>query len=144
MNDPTVDPALRDLREEIARIDHAIVMLVAARVRAARRAIRLRLAAGEEVTHGTQERAVLDRARLWAEEVAVSPDFIERLMHALVDAGKRWTEPAGEELPPLPERISCRLARATSGPRPSDARSAPGISPLAARQGWGESPMVSR
>lgn len=144
MNDPTVDPALRDLREEIARIDHAIVLLVAARVRAARRAIRLRLAAGEEVTHGTQERAVLDRARLWAEEVAVSPEFIERLMHALVDAGKRWTEPAGAELPPLPERISCRLARATSDPRPSETRSTPAVGPLSTHRGWGESTMASR
>lgn len=109
MSGSDVDPALRELREEIARIDYAIVLLVAARLRAARRAIRLRAAAGEEVTDRTQELAVLDRVRRWSEEVAVSPEFMARVMQALINAGKVWTEPFGGELPQLPARVSCRL-----------------------------------
>lgn len=103
------DPGLPELREEIARIDHAIVRLVAARLRTAHQAIRLRATSGEQPTNRTQELTVLDRARRWADEVGLPPEFVARLMQALVNAGKTWTEPEGTQLPALPKVVSCRL-----------------------------------
>ena len=111
---------LRDLRGEIARIDRAIMVLVAARLRTAHQAIELRVASGEEVTNGGQELVVLDRARKWAEEFSVSPDFSERLFRALIHAGKIWTEPPNRNASDLPSRVVGRLARPPSsvGHRP--------------------------
>jgi chorismate mutase len=122
MSVSAVDPALSELRGEIARIDHAIVLLVAARLRAARRAIRLRRVAGEEVTNPSQEFLVIDRARRWADEVAAPSGFVERLMQALVNAGKTWTEPVGVALPPLPETIICHLGPVAEDERVMDDR----------------------
>ena len=104
---------LRDLRAEIARVDRAIMVLVAARLRSAHQAIRLRVASGEEVTNGGQELVVIDRARKWAEEFGISPDFSERLFRALIDAGKIWTEPPNGSASDLPSRVVDRLIRPT-------------------------------
>jgi chorismate mutase len=114
--DTKAEPTLDDLRAEIARIDHALVRLVAARLRAARRAIRLRTATGETVTHRTQELVVLDRARRWAEEAAVSPELMVGVVRRLVEAGKEWAETEAIGLRPLPPQVSCRLSAATRDP----------------------------
>jgi len=106
--------ALGDLRAEIARIDRAIMVLVAARLRTAHQAIQLRVASGEEVTNGGQELVVLDRARQWAREFGISPDFSERLFQALINAGKVWTEPPAGVASDLPIRVAGRLTHSTS------------------------------
>lgn len=116
MIDAETEPTLDDLRAEIARIDHALVLLVAARLRAARQAIRFRLATGETVTHRAQELLVLDRARRWADEVAVPPELMVGVLRRLVEGGKAWAEADGVGLSPLPEKVSCRLSPVTREP----------------------------
>lgn len=116
MNGPEPDQTLRELREEIARIDHAIVLLVAARLRAARRAIDWRAAHGEDQTNRDQELVVRDRAREWARQVAVPPEFAVHVIQALVNAGKEPARLTEDPLPPLPKRITCRLERSTAVP----------------------------
>lgn len=112
------DPTLHELRQEIARIDHAIILLVAARIRAARRAIERRSAYGESPTNRDQELVVRDRAREWAKQVAVPPEFAVHLIQALVMAGKEPSQPSAIPLPPLPERVTCRLGALTAFPPP--------------------------
>jgi len=106
-----VELELGDLRDEIARIDRALVLLVAARLRVAREAIRVRTATGDPVTHRTQEFVVLDRARGWALENGVSPDLVVGVLRRLVEAGKVGTDEDETGLPPLPAQVSCRLGR---------------------------------
>lgn len=106
-------PTLDDVRHEIARIDRTLVCLVAARLRAARRAIRLRAAAGADLTDRDQEAVVLERAQQWSEELGVPPELVGVLLRALIDAGKgrgvvlqREPAPTGPALRPLIERPS--------------------------------------
>jgi chorismate mutase len=108
---PETEPTLDDVRREIARIDRTIVCLVAARLRAARRAIRLRVAAGEDLTDRDQEAVVLERAQQWAEELGVPQELAGVLLQALIDAGKgrgvvlqRETAPTSRRERPLTER----------------------------------------
>lgn len=103
---------LRELREELARIDHALVVLMAARLRAAHRAVRIRRAFGEPATNSVQELVVLDRAREWSEEFGVPPSLAVRMVQVLVDAGKLWEAPIGHPLAPLPSRVVCELRAA--------------------------------
>ena len=144
MPDATVDPRLAELREEIGRIDRALVVLVAARLRAARRAIERRVDAGEEVTDGAQELVVVDRARRWADELGVSPEFVERLMRVLIRAGKVWAEPDGRELPSLPDRVSCRLTIGSGARRPSRLAPGSGPTPEVVRPEWEADGLSSR
>ncbi len=119
MNGQIPDPTLRELREEIARIDHAIVFLVAARIRVARRAIEWRAAHGEDRTNRNQELIVRDRAREWAKQVALPPEFAAHLIQALVVAGKEPEKPSEQPLPPIPGHITCRLSSLTAAPLPA-------------------------
>ena len=81
-------PGLNELRDELARIDREVVELLAERLKVARRAIRLRVAAGEGVTNRTQERLVRERARRWAVERGVSPELADRVFRELIRCGK--------------------------------------------------------
>jgi len=110
---PETEPTLADVRREIARSDRTIVCLVAARLRAARRAIRLRVAAGEDLTDRDQEAVVLERAQQWSEELGVPPELAAVLLRALIDAGKgrgvvlpHETAAASRRGPPLTERAA--------------------------------------
>ena len=114
--------SLASLRHDLAEIDHALVLLVAARVVAACSAIRIRSERGESITNPPQEARVLARARSWAVEVGLSPDLVESLFRSIVAEGKRKhsasTSPAlaaealrarhpGRMAPPL-RRVSLR------------------------------------
>ena len=80
---------LAELRREIARLDRSLVVLMAARLDAAERAIRLRSERTGRLTDPAQERRILERARRWADELDVPPGVVERLFPELVAAGKR-------------------------------------------------------
>jgi len=80
--------ALVDLRAELARIDRELVELLGARLRVARRAIRVRVSAGEAITNRAQERQVRDRAHRWAIELRIPPELVDRLFRELIQCGK--------------------------------------------------------
>lgn len=141
MNDPIPDPTLRELREEIARIDHAIVFLVAARIRAARRAIEWRTVHGEDRTNRSQELIVRDRTREWAKQVALPPEFAAHLIQALIVAGKEPEKPSEQPLPPLPAHITCRLGSLTAAPPPAVSLPAHSARPALFRDGPLEDPI---
>ncbi|HYA55090.1 MAG TPA: chorismate mutase [Thermoplasmata archaeon] len=83
----TADP-LESVRRDLARIDRAIVLLVAARIEAAVEAIRLRSQRDGRVASPAQEVRVLERARRWAVELGVSPEVIEVIFRAVIESGK--------------------------------------------------------
>jgi len=80
--------SLARLRTEIESIDREIVLLIAARLEAADRALQLRVVRGRPITDPDQERRVLGRARAWAEAEEVPSTLVERLFRALVEEGK--------------------------------------------------------
>jgi len=80
--------SLESIRRDLAEIDRAIVLLVAARVDTAGQAIRLRTQHETRVSNPAQEERVIARARGWAEEVGVSPPVVETIFRAMVDYGK--------------------------------------------------------
>jgi chorismate mutase len=80
--------SLAKVRQEIESVDRSIVMLLAARLDAADRAIRMRVALGQPVTNREQERRILIRGRTWAEEFGVPRLLVENLLRSLVEEGK--------------------------------------------------------
>lgn len=89
MSSSRPDPgALAAVRQEIESIDRSIALLIAARLDAALRALRLRNGTGASVTDHGQERRVLDRGRRWADELGIPPRMLEELYRALVEEGK--------------------------------------------------------
>jgi chorismate mutase len=88
--------SLADLRREIESVDRSIVLLIAARMDAARRALQLRVANGRQVTDEAQERQVLERSRLWARELGLSELLVQDLFRTLIEEGKaRFRSNAG-------------------------------------------------
>jgi len=85
--------SVRELRAELARIDRAIVVLLAARLTVAGRVIQVRQELGEKVTLRTQERLVLERVRLWSQELGVPPEVAVAMFRTLIDAGKDRSRP---------------------------------------------------
>ena len=81
------DPLAR-VRQEIESVDRTIVLLLAARLDAARRALQLRLARDHRLTDREQEGRVRERGREWAEELGVSPELVDHLFGALMEEGK--------------------------------------------------------
>jgi chorismate mutase len=81
-------PSLLAVRREIERIDRALVLLVAARVEAACSAIRIRSETDGQISDSVQEELVIARAQAWAEQVGISPTFVETMFRAVLAAGK--------------------------------------------------------
>lgn len=92
---------LARLRREIESIDRSILLLLAARLHAAQRAIRVRGGRTGSVTDREQERRVLLRGQRWAEELGVPPRLVENLFRSLLEEGKTRVQ-VGEELPESP------------------------------------------
>jgi chorismate mutase len=84
---PELD-ALAQVRQEIESVDRSIVMMLAARLGAADRAIRARVAHDRPVTDREEERRILLRSRTWAEEFGVPRPLVENLFRSLVEEGK--------------------------------------------------------
>lgn len=92
---------LARLRREIESIDRSILLLLAARLHAAQRAIRVRGARTGSVTDREQERRVLLRGQRWAEELGLPPRLVENLFRSILEEGKTRVQ-VGEELPESP------------------------------------------
>jgi isochorismate pyruvate lyase len=84
----TPGESLESVRRDLAEIDRAIVLLVAARVEAAGHAIRLRTQNEARVSNPAQEERVIARARAWADQVGLSPPVVETIFRAMVEYGK--------------------------------------------------------
>jgi chorismate mutase len=89
-----IPPALVEVRARLEEIDRSLVLLLAARLEAAALAIRIRTARGAKVSDRAQERRVLSRARLWADEAGLPPALAEAVLRAVIEAGKVRAEPA--------------------------------------------------
>lgn len=76
------------LRREIESIDREIVLLLAARLDAAQRAIRERAGRNHHVTDREQEGRVLERSRAWADELGLPRTLVDNLFRSLVEEGK--------------------------------------------------------
>lgn len=92
--------SLLRLREEIESVDRSIVLLLAARLRAAQRALRVRALHGAPLTDDLQERRVLVRGHRWARELGVPEALVDHLLRTLMEEGKarhrRGEAPPGE------------------------------------------------
>ncbi len=109
-------PSLDDLREEIARIDHLLIRLVATRLRVAQRAIRTRTRQGGDVSDPAQERRVVDRARRWALESGVPPELVDRLVRELMESAKSGVARAAPTFPRSPTTVPRSPGLASEGP----------------------------
>jgi chorismate mutase len=76
------------LRQEIESVDREIVLLLAARLDAAERAIRERVSVHRHVTDREQEARVFERSRAWADELGLPRKLIDNLFRSLVEEGK--------------------------------------------------------
>jgi chorismate mutase len=76
------------LRHEIESIDRQIVLLLAARLDAARRAILVRTARSGSITDRSQEVQILERSHAWAAELGLPPMLVDNLFRSLVEEGK--------------------------------------------------------
>ena len=76
-------------RAELARIDRALVDLIAERVRTARRTAALKRAAGLPTLDPGQEAAVVRRAAAWAREAALDAEAIRDVFWHLVGLARR-------------------------------------------------------
>lgn len=85
--DPGVG-SLAQLRQEIESVDRSIVLLLAARLAAAQRALGVRVAHHRPVTDEAQELRVLERSLRWARELGVPEALVERLFRTLIEEGK--------------------------------------------------------
>jgi chorismate mutase len=110
------DESLGRLRQEIESIDRSLVLLLAARLHAARRALRVRVGQERRLTDRAQERRVLERSRRWAEELGLPPKFVEGLFRALMEEGKvHFQTSEGSSEPPV---VTVLLEGPEGAPRP--------------------------
>ncbi len=93
--------SLARLRHEIECMDRSILLLLAARLEAAQRAIRLRAARNGRVTDPEQERRVLRRSRKWAQELGLPGKLCDNLLRSLLEEGKTRFQ-TGQSAPELP------------------------------------------
>ena len=87
--DRTDRGALARRRREIEEVDRSIVVLLAARLEAAQRALRARVPRTGRITDPAQERRIVERSRRWARELDVPEEIVEQLFRSLLAAGKR-------------------------------------------------------
>ena len=64
------------------------MLLLAARLDAARRAIRVRARVQNRMTDTEQERRIFQRTQDWAEELRLPPKLVESLFRSLIEEGK--------------------------------------------------------
>ncbi|HLN50975.1 MAG TPA: chorismate mutase [Thermoplasmata archaeon] len=87
-SDPSDADLLARIRQEIESVDRSIVLLLAARLDAARRAIRVRARVQNRLTDTEQERRIFQRTQDWAEELRLPPKLVESLFRSLIEEGK--------------------------------------------------------
>src|SRR5262249_51811819 len=88
MTTPPRKPAdctdLGQVRQEIDRVDAALVSLIAERFGFVERAWQLKLGAGQEANVPWRNQQVIDKVRARAAEVGVPPDLIEALWRQMI------------------------------------------------------------
>ncbi len=95
--------SLDRVRNEIESIDRSIVLLLAARLDAAQRALRVRAPSESRLTDRAQERRVLGRAHAWARELDLPAPLVEAVFRTLIEEGKaRYEGRRHSELKPAP------------------------------------------
>jgi len=104
---------LASLRRDLEEIDRAIVLLLAARVEAARLTIAYRTERGGAVTLLPQEERVLDRARVWAADVGLAPSVVDTVFRSLIIEGKSPFRARVPDTPPEPVSSEIVVARRT-------------------------------
>lgn len=87
--DQAVPPALTALREEIARIDHELIRLIAERVRVARAVGRAKRAADLPTLDPAREAAVVRRAAALAREAGLGEDDVRSIFWHLIGQARR-------------------------------------------------------
>lgn len=106
--------SLVQLRHEIECIDRSILLLLAARLDAAQRAIQLRAPRSGRVTDRAQERQVLLRSQHLARELGLPRKLIDNLFRSLLEEGKTRFQ-TGQQAPDLPAVTILLAAPAESG-----------------------------
>lgn len=81
------EPEVRRLRSELESIDRGLVLLLASRARTQHELFRVKSAAGRPLKDPAQERRVLRRAELWAQELGIEPAVARRLLRSAMRAG---------------------------------------------------------
>ncbi len=81
-------PELREARDLIDDTDREIVRLLARREQLARRAWRVKAAAGRPVRDPERERALLDARRGWAQAEALDPEGVEEIFRRVLRASR--------------------------------------------------------
>ncbi|HEY1247212.1 MAG TPA: chorismate mutase [Hyphomicrobiaceae bacterium] len=75
---------LSEVRQEIDRVDAALVGLIAERFGYVERAWQLKLGAGQEASVPWRNQQVIDKVRARAAEAGVPPDLIEALWRQMI------------------------------------------------------------
>lgn len=117
LNDRDLD-SLDRVRQQIERTDRSIVMMLAARLATAQRALRLRVGHDRSVTDRKQERRVLARSRMWAQDLGVPPALVEALFRSLVEEGKARFQSA--TVVPEPPVVTVLLVDPALAPQDSE------------------------
>ena len=86
-------PEILELREEIARLDHSLVMMVAARQEAVGRLFTIKEQLGRPLFDPKQETLVVARARRWARDVGAAPDEVEAVFERLIQVARGKAAP---------------------------------------------------
>lgn len=125
-------PELTELREEIARLDRSLVMIVAARQEAVRNLFCVKQRAGLPLFDPAQEALVVTRARRWAREVGASPADAANIFERVIEVAR------ASATRPQPARkesgvVTVLLAMPQALPRVRVERSLPIAMPAAAR-----------
>jgi chorismate mutase len=107
-SDPHDAAVLARIRQEIESVDRSIALLLAARIDAAQRAIRVRSRVQNRVTDTEQERKIFQRTQEWAEELRLPPKLVENLFRSLIEEGKAryLSEEALPDSPVVPLLLS--------------------------------------
>jgi chorismate mutase len=81
-------PEVLEMRDEIARLDHSLVMLVAARQDAVRRLFAVKDRAGRPMFDPKQEALVIRRARRWGREIGAAPEEMQAVFERLIEVAR--------------------------------------------------------
>lgn len=93
---------MTDIRQEIDLLDHAVIKLIGKRYHYVQAAAKFKTSVAT-VRAPERFKAMLEQRRVWAEDVGLNPDVIEKLYHDLVnhfiieEEMKQWQAQAGHE-----------------------------------------------